>query len=273
MPSPGEHRIIIGQEHDAFQARSHGWHLRDTITILLPGPRTAFAFLLRWPLQGTVIENVLKYSTGALNIDGCRVAHITVAGGSLDKNPHLRASIKMGKNISPSSYGMQKKGDLSAQVNAKGRWPPNLVLVYAPDCVQMGSKTVKGITGGNSPVRRSGVHSKAGGHQTIGRAQPTPRRFHTEDGTETVQNWLCSPHCPVRLLDLQSGSTNSKSGGMSTKALGVMNDDAWVAKDVPRTGHDDAGGASRFYPQFPDLTAAVRWLACLIADLAPLDRD
>lgn len=39
-----------------------------------------------------------------------------------------------------------------------------------------------------------------------------------------------------------------KSGGKSTKALGRMNDDSWVAKDVPRTGHDDAGGsAARFF--------------------------
>ncbi|MFF7681494.1 DNA methyltransferase [Microbacterium sp. NPDC007973] len=51
-------------------------------------------------------------------------------------------------------------------------------------------------------------------------------------------------------LDLQSGVTKSRSGGLSTKALGVLNDDAWVARDVPRTGHDDEGGASRFFPTF-----------------------
>ena len=51
-------------------------------------------------------------------------------------------------------------------------------------------------------------------------------------------------------LDRQSGGTISRSGGLSTKALGVMNDDAWTARDVPRTGHDDSGGASRFFPVF-----------------------
>lgn len=48
-------------------------------------------------------------------------------------------------------------------------------------------------------------------------------------------------------LDKQSGATSSKSGGRSTNALGVMNDDGWQAKDLPRTGHDDVGGASRFF--------------------------
>lgn len=51
-------------------------------------------------------------------------------------------------------------------------------------------------------------------------------------------------------LDAQTGVTTSRSGGKTTNALGVMNDDAWVAKEMPRTGHDDIGGASRFFPTF-----------------------
>lgn len=51
-------------------------------------------------------------------------------------------------------------------------------------------------------------------------------------------------------LDAQSGTSKSRSGGVSTKALGVMNDDDWIARDMPRTGHDDIGGASRFFPVF-----------------------
>lgn len=39
-----------------------------------------------------------------------------------------------------------------------------------------------------------------------------------------------------------------KSGGVSTKALGRMNDDAWRAQSMARTGHsDDAGSAARFF--------------------------
>jgi site-specific DNA-methyltransferase (adenine-specific) len=51
-------------------------------------------------------------------------------------------------------------------------------------------------------------------------------------------------------VDRQSGVSVSRSGGKTTKALGVMNDDAWTAKDLPRTDHDDRGGASRFFPVF-----------------------
>lgn len=52
------------------------------------------------------------------------------------------------------------------------------------------------------------------------------------------------------VLDAQSGRSVSRSGGTSTKAFGLLNDDAWVAREVPRGGHDDEGGASRFFPTF-----------------------
>jgi hypothetical protein len=60
----------------------------------------------------------------------------------------------------------------------------------------------------------------------------------------------CVPGCPVADLDAQSGTTRSRAGGRTTKALGMMNDDARQAKNLPRTGHDDLGGASRFFPVF-----------------------
>lgn len=67
---------------------------------------------------------------------------------------------------------------------------------------------------------------------------------------DCAEDGPCQPDCPVAELDRQSGVSVSRSGGKTTKALGVMNDDAWVAKDLPRTGHDDRGGPSRFFPVF-----------------------
>jgi site-specific DNA-methyltransferase (adenine-specific) len=43
------------------------------------------------------------------------------------------------------------------------------------------------------------------------------------------------------------GESKSRAGGKTTKALGRMNDDAWVARDLPRTGHEDSGTAARFF--------------------------
>ncbi len=35
--------------------------------------------MARKPLIGTVVQNVLEYGTGAINIDGCRVQYVNEA--------------------------------------------------------------------------------------------------------------------------------------------------------------------------------------------------
>jgi site-specific DNA-methyltransferase (adenine-specific) len=73
----------------------------------------------RKPLVGTVAENVLTHGTGALNVDGCRVAHGKQGGGS------------WGNGKRPGGFGnvgAEKGGsDPCGQFNAAGRWPANLI--------------------------------------------------------------------------------------------------------------------------------------------------
>ena len=90
-------------------------------------------WLIRKPLsESTIAKNVLKYGTGGINIDACRV-------GVGEKVPGDGKS-KRGAN----SGGVY--GDGEAPENAKphtmGRWPANLILgcacdgeVHDPDCV------------------------------------------------------------------------------------------------------------------------------------------
>lgn len=60
--------------------------------------------------------------------------------------------------------------------------------------------------------------------------------------------------CPVRQLDEQSGVTKSKSGGVKRASAAEMNGNRGPAygaesrpEGTPRGGHDDSGGASRFF--------------------------
>ena len=76
--------------------------------------------MARKPLAGTVAQNVLEHGTGALNVDGCRIEHVTVNGGNLAENPHLRESIKN----TGSAFGAD--GELAQ--NQTGRWPANVAL-------------------------------------------------------------------------------------------------------------------------------------------------
>lgn len=74
----------------------------------------------------------------------------------------------------------------------------------------------------------------------------------------------CQANCPVRLLDRMSGITQSVSSMRGERHGAVY----WGGKGThgPNTerGHTDCGTASRFYPRFPDLRAALEWLDRLV---------
>ena len=82
----------------------------------------------RKPLIGTVAANVLAHGTGALNIDGCRVA--TADRLSCSKaSPYNDVDGGQGRTWNPSSTpGIER------EQHADGRWPANLLLTHAPGC-------------------------------------------------------------------------------------------------------------------------------------------
>jgi site-specific DNA-methyltransferase (adenine-specific) len=78
--------------------------------------------LARRPLEGTVAGNVLTHGTGALNIDGCRVAH----GGDLSRYERSATS-------GFKSGGVYGGGEpVLTPAHAAGRWPTNVVLTHPP---------------------------------------------------------------------------------------------------------------------------------------------
>ena len=74
----------------------------------------------RKPLVGTVAANVLEFGTGALNIDGCRIATDDVLTGS--GSPPLKYA---GANHRPFHDTAESRG---VNQNPAGRWPANVVL-------------------------------------------------------------------------------------------------------------------------------------------------
>jgi DNA modification methylase len=77
----------------------------------------------RKPLIGTVVENVLEYGTGALNIDGCRIEYDPE---SYERNK--KASEKAPKEHEKAVWkdtGHKKRVDV---FSPKGRWPSNVIM-------------------------------------------------------------------------------------------------------------------------------------------------
>ena len=253
MMKPGEHLVVIGQPGDAVRARLAGLHLRDTLLIVLPGPRELFAYLFRAPLEGTVAENVVKYGCGGLNIDGCRVA----TGDSYNRAPACSGF----SGISGYVPGSGRMTDTSTA----GRWPTNLLLVHGPGCKQVGTKKVHPGGGGIARIFAGTTPGIVyGGGKGRGYRPGLPDMGYVgEDGLETVPNWDCQPGCPVKLLDEQSGTL--QTGGPVYQGHGPGGFSGNIG-GMPTNFAGDSGGASRFFPQFKSLPEALDWLTKLISE-------
>ena len=77
------------------------------------------AVLIRKPLDGTMVENIHKWGTGAVNVDGTRIRTSEQFGGGP-------------KGSSGFASGYQDQGWVPG--SDLGRWPPNVVLGHLDGC-------------------------------------------------------------------------------------------------------------------------------------------
>ena len=109
----------------------------------------------RKPLEGTVVANVLKHGTGAINVAGCRIEHKTINGGNLADNPHLRGTKERAAPVS-SPFG--RSGDVTDLTSQDGRWPSNIIHDGSPEVLACfpDSKGQQGDVRGTEQSRTGG---------------------------------------------------------------------------------------------------------------------
>jgi site-specific DNA-methyltransferase (adenine-specific) len=109
--------------------------------------------LARKPLESTVAENVQKWGTGALNIDGCRVEGAKGVPASLSD---------------AGSLGWRTGGDMSRKSEQNGRWPANLIHDGSEEVVGMFPQSngqqgeVKGTEPSQAGVNCYGKYARGG---------------------------------------------------------------------------------------------------------------
>lgn len=237
-PKPEDHVCLESEQGHRWR----GWGTSDK-------PAWEPIIVARKALAGTLGRNLVEHGVGALNIDGCRIR----TTGS-EAKPYTVKRMKPGATLQktggnwrpessealPWEPGREYQGS-----TGDGRWPTNVLLIHAPGCRQIGIQRI----GGDA---RAGQErgQRPGGFGNIGADRGSPLPNGQLHGEQAIPVFDCAPGCPVAEMDRQSGVSVSRDGGRSTKVLGVMNDDAWQPRDLPRTGHADTGGASRFFPVF-----------------------
>jgi DNA modification methylase len=114
--------------------------------------------LARKPLDETLVSNVLKYGTGGINIDDCRI----------DGKPPSVAQPNLNRGL-PGIYNWTIKGRNGEMSEASGRWPANTIIDGSEEVVSLfpitkpakaahrgegkGKSNVYGVYGGESTVR------------------------------------------------------------------------------------------------------------------------
>jgi len=100
----------------------------------------------RKPLIGTVAENVLKYGTGAMNIDGCRV------GVDPDADDMLRKVSRKPRKSQTWEQGSGFKNETNQRtgVPGKGRWPANLIHDGSEEVLELFPNVKAGVAVGRN---------------------------------------------------------------------------------------------------------------------------
>lgn len=192
----------------------------------------------RKPLSGTVAENVLTHSTGALNIDGCRVpTDEEIKGGSGGLLSHQRDNIDYPQN--------------DWQPSEQGRWPANFVH-DGSECVREMFPDAKGQQGDLKETGKPRPSSGRFGDM----APPHAHKARIEVDTSAARFFYCA-----------KASKADRDDGVSlaaTSAAEMVDRDADSAgMNSPRAGAGRTSGARNDHPTVKP-TALMQWLVRLV---------
>lgn len=199
--------------------------------------------LARKPLEKglSIAENVLKWGTGAINIDASRV-------GSEKRTMPIFSDDK--KN-DETTFNLNSNIQHHREETTQGRFPANFIMSHHPDCECVG---LKKVGKGERKQHEDGEISNA----NEGYKRPNKSSFTHKDssvianyGEEIVEDWKCHEDCPIKILDEQSGERKSnglykKDGDWENKGDGKIRTSD-IGYDKLNKYAGEIGGASRFF--------------------------
>ena len=174
------------------------------------------AVLARKPLDGTVAENVLKWGTGGLNIDGCRYPGGDMAWpGPAKDGDDLRRPI--GQPVNAFEWSRRQNpmlGVMSSGSNL-GRWPANIYHCPKPSRSERedGCDDLPSMTGAQAVDRKQGSAGIDNPRAGAGRTAEHVRNHHPTVKPIRLMRWL------VRLVTPPGGVLVEPFGGSGTTLI------------------------------------------------------
>lgn len=177
---PGAHLLAFcstaNHHRNTANIEDAGFEVRDSIAWVFESvglsihPSLNLITMARKPLDcNTLASNVLKWGTGALNIDGCRVV------SEPDDPNHRKPSL--GNAGANSMFGV---GGHNGNLQPEGRWPANIILESSESVVGMFPQAKGAVSNGRKGVQGVCYSGRGAMPQQPGRADSgsAARFFH-----------------------------------------------------------------------------------------------
>jgi site-specific DNA-methyltransferase (adenine-specific) len=160
----------------------------------------------RKPLAGTVAENVQRFGTGALNIDGCRVGAEKPTGWG-------------GGGSKLYDGGLSSEGG-EARIQDAGRWPANLIHDGSEEVTGFfpAQAGAQGKASGPTLTGKSKSGSMAGHFNGMGEREPA---FHADTGS-AARFFYCAKASKRDRDEGLDGFDLKRAGGMQGRQDGSM---------------------------------------------------
>lgn len=209
-------------------------------------PAATPILLARKPLsEPNVAANVLKWGTGGLNIDGCRIGAET----------RLNSSKPRAERI---GFIKGFVGGTATETKDHGRWPANFILSHAEGCERIGEKKTK--SNGHWTNKRqigNGIIYSKGGYRELDEGN----RLADRNGYEAVESWRCVEGCPVGMFPTSKGQQGNVQGNEASHT-GDENTNCYGEYGrIPFAKRNDTGSAARFFYCAKAATKE-RWFLC-----------
>lgn len=167
----------------------------------------------RKPLVGTVAANVLLHGTGALNIDGCRVANTAEDRAASEAAMSGERMWRRAGQEGAATFGTGLQEGPQA-MHEQGRWPANVVL--DEEAAGLLDQQTGELTSGANPTRRGSDKSRDAYGDFKGQEECTPARgadsggasrfFATFDHSEELCHYPSDPARASASLPIDKGT-------------------------------------------------------------------
>jgi len=176
------------------------------------------AVLARKPIDSdcsSIAENVLKWGTGAINIDAGRFAYGDDCHFGDTSDPKGRS---VGGFSDSPVFGTAKELLTNTQSNKLGRWPANVYQCKKParSEKEQGLDHLTGKTGAEATQRKEGSDGLNSPRAGAGRTAEHVKNFHPTVKPIKLMRWLC------RLLTPQGGTVLDPFLGSGTTAVSAI---------------------------------------------------